>query len=107
MKEENMKEENMKEEDVNEEDVNEERGTLERIADEIADLLDLQEVSGMNDQEFRVMSYLTSAWNHFVEIPNMRNDDREEFLHALHTAQNLIGMSVLRRDRPEFWVKPE
>lgn len=97
----------MDEEDVNEEECEEEckeKGALERIADEVADLLDLQEASGMNDQEFCVMSHLTSAWNHFVEIPDMREDDKKEFRDAIHAAQNLIGMSVLRRDRPEFWV---
>ena len=89
---------------MNEEEVNEEESTLGKIADKVADLLDLQEVSGMNDQEFRTMSHLTSAWNHFLLIPDMRSDDREDFLRAIHIAQNLIGMSVLRRDRPEFWV---
>jgi len=96
-----MDEESMYDENTNEESIED---TLERLADHLADMLELKETSGMNDQEFRTMSHLTGAWDHFLQIPDMRDDDREDFLRALHAAQNIIGMSVLRRDRPEFWV---
>ena len=80
---------------------------LEGLADRVVEMFELQEVSGMNDREFFAMSHLTEAWDHFLLIPDMRDDDKDDFLKALHAAQNIIGMSVLRRDRPEFWVGKE
>lgn len=84
--------------------MNEKETTLEDLMDSAMSLYDTKEESGMNDQEFRTMSHLTGAWDHFLKIPDMREDDKAEFLSALHTAQQIIGMSVLRRDRPEFWI---
>ena len=84
--------------------MNEEDTTLEELMDRVTELYETREASGMNDQEFRTMSHLTGAWDHFLKIPNMREDDKAEFLGAIHTAQQIIGMSILRRDRPELWV---
>jgi len=84
--------------------MNEKETTLEELMDRTIELYRTQEESGMNDEEFRTMSHLTGAWDHFLKIPDMREDDKALFLDLIHTAQQIIGMSVLRRDRPEFWI---
>jgi len=49
------------------------------------------------DGEKKVLEHLVHAWNAFVELPTQHPDDNEEFRHALHSIQNLIGVRRIRR----------
>lgn len=44
----------------------------------------------MTKEENEVVELLADAWNKFVDLPVLHKADREEFMHALHQAQNIV-----------------
>lgn len=44
----------------------------------------------MDDQENAVLDKLGEAWNEFVKLEVLHHADREEFMRAIHAAQNIV-----------------
>jgi hypothetical protein len=61
-----------------------------------------QAKSGLTPDEQACMDDLVAAWNKFTKLPV--NQDNQRFCDAMNQLQYLLGMRVLRRDHPEYWV---
>jgi len=59
--------------------------------------------NGLTPQEDEVLKHLVIAWNEFNTLKRMHPDEIDDFRRAIHTAQMLLAMRVVRRDRPEGW----
>lgn len=55
------------------------------------------------EAEKNVLTHLASAWNEFVKLPENHPSEREEFMHAIHAAQDILAVRVARRADPETW----
>lgn len=44
----------------------------------------------ITDKEREVVNLLVEAWNKFFELPVMHTSDRDEFMRAIHAAQNIV-----------------
>ena len=58
----------------------------------------MMRTDGLTPEEGEVMDCLIEAWNAFVNLPIQHPDDHDEFRHALHQIQNIVGMRVVRRN---------
>ena len=47
--------------------------------------------------ELRVVSYLAEAWNEFVYLETIHQDDQREFREIIHAAQNLVMARPVKR----------
>lgn len=47
-------------------------------------------------RERRILKHLAKAWNEFAMLPEQHQQDRGEFLHAIHSAQRTIGVRAVR-----------
>lgn len=61
-----------------------------------------QAASGLTGQELIVMNCLVDAWNAALEL-SLTNDERHVFTQAIHQAQQVLAMRVVRRDHPHYW----
>lgn len=61
--------------------------------------------NGMTPQETVVMDHLVEAWNGFVSLDETSAEERQIFMRAIHTAQNVIALRVLSRLFPDYWVR--
>lgn len=48
-------------------------------------------------REIDVAEKLGDVWNHFLNLPVQHNSDREEFMRAIHAAQNIVLSRAARR----------
>ena len=48
--------------------------------------------------EKKILSLILEAWNTYDELPVLHFDDRHEFAHAIHAAQNIVISRVVLRD---------
>jgi hypothetical protein len=44
----------------------------------------------ITEYEQRVVAVLGQAWNMFLELPDLHPSDRQEFMQAIHQAQNIV-----------------
>lgn len=44
----------------------------------------------MTKNEVEIIEKLVDSWNIFCELPELHPEDKHEFMHAIHRAQNLI-----------------
>ena len=58
---------------------------------------------GLTGQEEAVMNALIRAWNQFLELEQSHPDDLVDFKDAIHEAQRILAMRVVRRDHPDYW----
>ena len=61
----------------------------------------------LTDAEKAVLNDLASAWNRFVDLGDHCSWDKQEFMHAIHAAQSIIGTRVARRCDKDIWIQPE
>ena len=59
---------------------------------------------GFTEEEATCMYHVVEAWVSFHSLPIQHSTDRTEFVQAIHTLQQILGMRVLRRDYPGFWI---
>jgi len=59
---------------------------------------------GLTEQEKEISDHIVAAWNGFINLTPSHPDDKMEFFHGIHTLQKTLGMRVLRRDYPDFWL---
>ncbi len=57
----------------------------------------------MTECEQKVLDHLVDAWNEFVKLPVMHPDDNDEFRHAFHNLQRIIGIRALRRESNDWY----
>jgi len=64
-----------------------------------------KEVGGLTPDELEIMNHLVQAWDWFLGLANSVGsaDDSTQFRHAIHSAQQVLGQRVLRRDYPDYW----
>jgi len=65
--------------------------------------IDIDPGSGLTAAERRIVTFLSSAWNMFIQLPDMPPDDRADFQRAIHEAERIIAQRALARAYPEFW----
>jgi len=44
----------------------------------------------MTEEERRVLDYLAQAWNNFLILDEVHPCDRQEFMQAIHAAENIV-----------------
>lgn len=62
-----------------------------------------QEASGLTKAEQEVMDNLVNAWNAFVELRGVSDDDVDDFRRAIHEGQRILASRVVARLYPEYW----
>lgn len=59
--------------------------------------------SGLTADELAVMRHTVAAWESYLALPSVDDDDRK-VRDAIHTIQDVLGNRVLRRQFPVFWT---
>ena len=64
----------------------------------------------MTDRQRKVLELLAKTWNAFCELdcesPEVVfTSDVKDFRDAIHNAQKVVAMIVVRKDHPEEWRK--
>ncbi len=59
---------------------------------------------GLTKAEGAVMDALVTAWNAYAELEKQHPQDEAEFLAAVHRAQDLLAIRIVRRDYPYGWT---
>ncbi|WP_339304371.1 hypothetical protein NST33_18015 [Paenibacillus sp. FSL L8-0435] len=59
---------------------------------------------GMTDKEFEIANHIVAAWNGFISLKQSHPNDKYEFHQGIHILQKTLGMRVLRRDYPDYWI---
>ncbi|HBF8685613.1 TPA: hypothetical protein KO123_002320 [Clostridioides difficile] len=62
-------------------------------------------LDGLNYEEGVVMDNLINAWNGFYKLKKQHPSELNDFQNAIHQAQQVLGLRVLRNDYPEGWIK--
>lgn len=44
----------------------------------------------LTDKENKIVEILGTAWNEFLQLNPIRQDDKDEFRTAIHAAQNIV-----------------
>lgn len=44
----------------------------------------------MTDEEKEIVHKLGEVWNLFIKLPELNNVDNHDFMHAVHSAQNIV-----------------
>jgi hypothetical protein len=57
----------------------------------------------LSKQEIIVLNHLANAWNEFCKLEERLDHDTDEFMKAIHIAQDKIALRVARRVNPEIW----
>lgn len=50
----------------------------------------MKSVRHMTPEENKIVDLLADAWNAFIHLPILHQKDQDEFIHAIHQAQNII-----------------
>jgi hypothetical protein len=53
--------------------------------------------SKLTTQENRVLSHLVKAWNDYCKLPKQHPSDMDEYLKAIHNAQQIIAIRGIRK----------
>ncbi|MCC0764746.1 hypothetical protein IR151_17265 [Clostridioides sp. ES-S-0006-03] len=61
--------------------------------------------NGLTIKENIIMDNLVSAWNEFIKLDKQHPSELNDFCDAIHKAQQILGLRVLRNDYPEGWNK--
>jgi len=61
---------------------------------------------GLSNEELSALEATAEAWNAWCTLPSRTADDDEEFMRAIHAAQQLIALRVARRVNPDVWRQP-
>ena len=59
--------------------------------------------NALTPEEKLVLSHLTEAFYHFVELGEKVDFDEKEFSEGIHKCQTLVGLRVARRIDPLIW----
>lgn len=61
-------------------------------------------LTGLSDDEQRVMDYLVAAWNSFMQLKRAIGlDAQRDFRDAIHAAQEVLARWALARAFPDYW----
>lgn len=61
-------------------------------------------VSGLTLQEQKVMDLIASAHGSFLELERTHPDEERDFVDAIHKIQAILGLRILRRGYPQYWL---
>ena len=59
---------------------------------------------GMTPEELKIAKHIVEAWNGFINLKPSHPNDKMEFHQGIHILQKTLGMRVLRRDYPDYWI---
>lgn len=60
--------------------------------------------SGLTEDEQKIAEHIVRALVGFNKLEQTHPDDKEIFTEAIHRLQTVLGLRILRRDYPDFWV---
>jgi hypothetical protein len=60
-------------------------------------------ISGLTSIEKDVCDALDSAWNAFLVLRNVREENEADFRHAIHLAESVIQGRIVARIFPRWW----
>lgn len=60
--------------------------------------------NGFTNDEELIMQKLVDAHNIYAAMEQQHPSDMNEWVTAIHTLQQLIGMRILRREHPEIFA---
>lgn len=58
-------------------------------------------------QEVKIRYNAGQLWNEFLEIPNKRADDIEDFRQAIHTIQRIMSDCIYTKVREELEIQEQ
>lgn len=50
-----------------------------------------------------ILEYISESWNLFSKLPQTHPSDIEDFAQGVHDLQKVIGMRMIRRERPDVF----
>lgn len=59
---------------------------------------------GLSIEEKEIADHIIAAWNGFIKLQQSHPNDKIEFHRGIHLIQHTLGMRVLRRDYPDYWI---
>lgn len=62
-------------------------------------------MTGLTPKEQIVMDFLTDAWKVYIDLKPLCDDDKREFMDAIHKLQRLLAVRIVRRDYPSGWTQ--
>ena len=60
----------------------------------------------MNNEEKEILELLAKCWNLFLVLPELHPCDRQEFMQAIHAAQNIVLARPQLREHPVWEMTP-
>lgn len=61
--------------------------------------------NGLTEKENVIMDHIVKAWNEFVKLERYHPDELNDFGDAIHKLESILGLRILRRDYPKYWIK--
>ena len=61
---------------------------------------------GLTNGERSVLDATAKAWNAWCDLLGREMHDDDEFMRAIHAAQQMIALRVARRVDPDVWRQP-
>lgn len=83
--------------------VTQENGVKITFIDEQVATHHTEEVSTEMGQEEKVLSLLVEAWNEFIKLESQHPNECSDFCDGIHQCQNVLGMRVARKYRPDLF----
>lgn len=62
-------------------------------------------MNGLNKEEQVVMDHLVDAWNNFIKLNPLCDDEKRVFGDGIHKLQRLLAVRIVRRDYPKGWTQ--
>lgn len=59
----------------------------------------------LNEHEIKLIELSAALWNGYCSLPLQHDNDKREFLDAMHRIQHLIMIRSIRREMPELFPK--
>lgn len=63
-----------------------------------------KEQGGMTPEEYEISELIVQAVEKFSKLDRTHPDEMDDFVDAIHKLQSILGMRVLRRDYPNYWL---
>jgi hypothetical protein len=60
----------------------------------------------LTPSEEDILKKLAEAWSIFMSLDKTSDADKNEYMDAIHRAQQIIALRVARRVNPEVWHQP-
>lgn len=62
---------------------------------------------GLTDEELEISELLIDSYNKFLKLTRTHPNEKSKFADNIHKLQYILGMRVLRRNYPNYWINYE